>query len=217
MSIQRSSVAPGLAGESPRQGAPVSRRAVLTGLAALVAAPSLPASAAAAVGTVEELKGEASVRAGGAERKLEKAAAVQVGDQIGTGPNARLTLRLGEQTRLRLGERANATIDRFEGDTGEITLKDGAAHFERSPRSRSPFRIVTPHGVVMVRGTRFFVGPSGKMYGVFVERGRVTVTSRGKTVTLRRGQGTDLNAGFPPTRPKRWGQERIRTALESIR
>jgi len=49
-----------------------------------------------------------------------------------------------------------------------------------------------PFGVVAVRGTRFFAGRSNGVFGVFVERGAVTVTGVRTTVLLAAGQGTNL-------------------------
>jgi len=75
-----------------------------------------------------------------------------------------------------------------------------------------------PFGVIAVRGTRFFAGPSNKVFGVFVEEGTVTVSAAGRQVILRAGEGTDIrSAGARPTPPTRWGQARISAAYASVR
>jgi ferric-dicitrate binding protein FerR (iron transport regulator) len=68
-----------------------------------------------------------------------------------------------------------------------------------------------------VRGTRFFAGPSNNVFGVFVERGSVSVAAAGTQVIVRAGQGTNIaQPGAAPTAPAPWGAERIRTAIESV-
>lgn len=181
----------------------------------------VPRSAVAAdpVGTVEDLTGEAFVRESGTTRALEKAGPVHLGDHLGTGRKSRLGLLLGKQTRLRMGERTQVTIDRFVVDAGgEITVRAGPVLFDRPKATkRRRLSIRTPFGVIAVRGTRFFVGPVGNRYGVFVERGSVAVSAGRRTVVVREGQGTDLNPGRPPTPPRRWGRARINLALDSVR
>jgi len=69
-----------------------------------------------------------------------------------------------------------------------------------------------------VRGTRFFAGPSQGKLAVFVDRGSVSVTSGGSTVTLVAGEGTDVTRpGAPPTEPKSWGHGRIVEAFSTVR
>ena len=77
--------------------------------------------------------------------------------------------------------------------------------------------IRSPFGLISVRGTRVFAGPSRGVFGVFVQHGSVTVTAGGKTVTLEDGFGTDIaRRGAAPTPPARWGEERVRLALASV-
>jgi len=55
------------------------------------------------------------------------------------------------------------------------------------------------------------------VFGVFVERGRVTVSAGGRRVIVRSGQGTDIShPGSPPTTPGPWREPRIHAALASV-
>jgi ferric-dicitrate binding protein FerR (iron transport regulator) len=75
----------------------------------------------------------------------------------------------------------------------------------------------TPFGLVVARGTRFFLGPSRDVIGVFVEEGVVDVTNRAGAVTLRAGEGTNLVAAdIAPTPPAPWGAARIAEAMASV-
>jgi FecR protein len=178
-----------------------------------------PALAAEPAGSVEDVSGEAFAEAHAVRRLLERLAPVFLGDQVGTGAASRLGMRLGRDTTLRLGENARLRIDRFLLDAGgEVTLRSGPLLFDRPvggvPR---PMQIRSPFALIAVRGTRFFAGPSNGRFGVFVDRGSVTVTAAGRRVILRDGEGTDFSApGTRPTPVKQWGAERIRAALASV-
>jgi ferric-dicitrate binding protein FerR (iron transport regulator) len=126
---------------------------------------------------------------------------------------------LGKDTTLRLGEQARLTLDRLLVNAGgEVTLQSGPILFNR-PSGAAParMRIQSSFGLIAVRGTRFFAGPSNGVFGVFVERGSVSVAAAGTQVIVRAGQGTNIaQPGAAPTPPAPWGAERIRTALESV-
>ena len=117
---------------------------------------------------------------------------------------------LAPGTRLRLGEKARLTIDRYLINAGgELTLQSGAMLFDRAEGAPpAAIQIRAPFGLIAVRGTRFFAGPSGAVFGVFVARGAVTVASGFGAVTLRAGEGTDLRyPGDAPSPPARWGAQ----------
>jgi ferric-dicitrate binding protein FerR (iron transport regulator) len=170
------------------------------------------------VGLVEAAGGEAFAEIKEKRRMLEPASPIYLNDQVGTGSDSRIALRLGEHTKIQLGERARLKIDRFLLNTGgDITLDTGAMLFEKRDGRPMPFSVRTAYGVIDVRGTRFFAGPSNNVFGVFVDEGSVTVTAGGRRVTLRAGEGTDISKpGARPTAPKRWGQPRIKAAYASV-
>jgi ferric-dicitrate binding protein FerR (iron transport regulator) len=177
----------------------------------------IPARAAERVGSVEEVKGEVFAELDAVRRTLDRAASIFLGDEVATGAASRLGMRLGRDTRIRLGEQARLKIDRFLVDAGgEMTLRSGPLLFDRPPR-RAGVQIRSPFALIAVRGTRVFAGPSNDRFGVFVARGSVAVTAAGQQVVLREGEGTDIvSPGTPPTPVKRWGPERIRAALASV-
>lgn len=204
-------------------GWPMDRRSFLTAataaaVAALASRGALAQSPQRA-GVVEFVKGDAFAEASAARRALDRDAPVFVGDRCSTGPASRLALDLGANTRLKMGERAQVTIDRYVMDAGgEFTLDAGAMLYDRAPASKpAPVRIRSSFALIAVRGTRFFAGPSRGVFGVFVERGTVAVTAGGRRVLLRQGQGTDIRApGAPPTEPKNWAPARVREALAEV-
>ena len=75
----------------------------------------------------------------------------------------------------------------------------------------------SPFGLIAVRGTRFFAGPSNGVFGVFVERGRVLVVGVDTAVIVEGGFGTDIaRPGAEPTAPHPWAAPRIVNAMASV-
>jgi len=187
------------------------------GLAALSARPD-QAFARELAGSVEEIRGDAFADAPNERRKLENAAPLFIADEVTTGSQSRLALRLGKDTTVHLGELAHLTIDRYiENAGGELTLQSGALLFDRPAGAEPrPLRIRSSFGLIAVRGTRFFAGPSAGVFGVFVSRGSVSVSAGGQEVILGGGEGTNIaHPGDAPTPPSPWKQPRIDAALES--
>jgi hypothetical protein len=193
----------------------VSRRKVVIGAAAMVAASSLEAQESAA-GKVESLHGNAFAEATNSRRALQVSADVFVGDLIETEINSGLIVHLGKATMVKIGALAKFRIDKFVVDAGGmLDLDQGPLVIDRDDNAKNErLRVRSPFCLIAVRGTMFFAGPSKDVFGVFVGRGAVTVTGGGHTVTLRRGEGTDIaKPGAAPSQPKMWGQERITAAL----
>ena len=198
-------------------------RRAFVGLGAATLALIMPrhvrAQSSEQAGQIEDLNGQGFAEAGLARRALAREAPVFIADRVRTGEASRLTLQLGRRTRVRLGELARLTIDRYLVNAGgEISLESGPMLFDRPrPNAKAPVQIRSTFGLIAVRGTRFFAGPSNNAFGVFVARGSVAVSAAGKSVVVRAGEGTDIAfPGAPPTPPKRWGEPRIRAALASV-
>lgn len=195
----------------------IGRRALLL----LAAAALLPGGARAEdpAGAVDALQGRAAASRGAVDRGLSVGEAVFVDDVVGTDALSRLALRLGAATTIRLGELTTLRIDRYLVDRGgTLTLGEGAMLLDR-PAGAPPESLTLrgAFGLIAVRGTRLFAGPTEGRIGVFVARGAVTVTSGGVTVALGAGEGTDLaRRGDPPAPPRRWSPERIAAALARV-
>jgi ferric-dicitrate binding protein FerR (iron transport regulator) len=152
-------------------------------------------------------------------RVLAPAAAVFVGDAVGTGSQSALGLHLGTATEVRLGAEARLRIDRFLVNAGGVlVLERGALLYDHSPDAGpSDVTVRSSYGLVAVRGTKFFAGPSNGVFGVFVERGSVTVVGANTAVLVVSGMGTNLAApGAKPTAPAPWGAGRIAAAMASV-
>ena len=195
------------------------RRAILAGL--LAAGGALSARAAERAGEVQNSRGECYAQMATARRTLRPDAPLFVGDAVATGAQSALGMHLGEATEVRLGAESNLRIDRFIVNAGGVlVLERGAMLYDRNPGAggdSSDVAVRTPYGLLAVRGTRFFAGPSNGVFGVFVERGAVTVVGVNTAVLVTDGQGTDLaRPGAEPTSPHPWGKARIADAMASV-
>jgi hypothetical protein len=194
-------------------------RSTLWGALAASWLASSSAEAAVPAGKVESLRGEASAQAASRRRPLAQQAELFVGDLIVTGAASALALRLGAATLVRLGAEAQLRIDRFLVDAGGVLeLARGAMVFDRDEAApKSDFAVRSPFGLIAVRGTRFFAGPNNGVFGVFVDRGEVTVIGSGSAVQVRAGFGTDIAApGGDPTDPHPWSAARIQRAFADV-
>jgi hypothetical protein len=193
------------------------RRVVLGGLAFVLATPVVRVRAGPQrAGEVKMVHGDCFARSGAAQHALVPNADIFVGDSVGTGPASSLALLLGEATTVRLGPEAQLRIDRFLVNAGGVlTLDKGAVLYDHDAKDGPDNMAVrSPFGLIAVRGTRFFAGPSNGVFGVFVERGEVLVVGGSTGVTVTAGKGTNIaTPGAEPTLPTVWGQPRIAAAL----
>jgi hypothetical protein len=193
------------------------------GLIASATVLALPArlSAQAGIGLVEEVRGEATAEASGARRRLGPPMPVFDGEVVATGDTSRARLRLAAAIEVRLGGGVRLRIDRFLARAGgTLVLERGAMLVDRRAQGgASPpgLAVRGPFGLIAVRGTRFFAGPSNGAFGVFVERGAVLLTGDAQGVELLPGFGADIaTPGAAPTAPVRWGASRIAAALAAV-
>jgi hypothetical protein len=196
----------------------IPRRAVLGGLTGAWFA-TRAASAAQQAGEVESSRGECYAQTAAARRALAPAAELFIGDTVGTGEQSALSLHLGTTTQVKLGAVARLRIDRFVVNAGGVlVLESGGMVYDHDPKAdQGNVAVRVPFGLVAVRGTRFFAGPSNGVFGVFVERGEVMVVGVNTAVTVTSGFGSDLShAGAEPTTPHQWAAARIASAFASV-
>jgi hypothetical protein len=175
--------------------------------------------AAEPAGAVETARGECYAQTAAARRALAPAAAIFIGDAVCTGAQSALSMRLGAATEVKLGAEARLRVDRFVANAGGVLiLERGGMIYDHDPSSSpSDVAVRGPFGLLAVRGTRFFAGPSNGVFGVFVERGAVTVVGQNTSVVVNSGFGTDIaRPGAEPTLPHPWGAARIANAMASV-
>ncbi len=197
----------------------VTRRSALATLGAAVPAFAFTNSASASegIGMTVELVGRGKLISGGRETRLKVGATLNEGDTVKTGEEALALLMLNTETRINMGPETEITMAQYLADMGGTITVGGAIVLDRpddQPKIDLTFK--TEFGEIGVRGTRFFFGPSKGKMAVFVQRGKVKVTNAGVTRRLRAGDGTDLEAGKPPTKVAKWKEPRIQAAFELL-
>jgi len=195
----------------------LSRRALVIGAVVTLAGGSLSAEESPA-GTIETLRGDAFAEGPKPRRALQATAQVYIGDMVETAANSALTMHLGKTTFVKLGQLAKFRIDSFVVDAGgTFDLEQGPMLIDHNGKKDENLQVRSPFGLMAVRGTMFFAGPSNDVFGVFVARGLVAVTGAGRTVILRPGLGTNIaQPGDAPSEPRRWSPGRITAALRSV-
>lgn len=194
------------------------RRTLLTGLAAAWCAKS-GASAAEQAGRVDTSRGDCYAQSAAERRVLAPSAPVFIGDTVGTGVQSALAMHLGAATEVKLGPELQLRIDRFVINAGGILVLEHGGMLYDHNTSGGPNDVTVrgPFGLIAVRGTRFFAGPSNGVFGVFVERGAVTVVGVNTAVLVESGLGTNIaSPGAEPTPRAPWGKARIDSAMRSF-
>lgn len=187
-------------------------------LGGMVCAIGLRSYAATEAGFVESCVGAAEAIHERVARPLEDGAKVFIEDLVSTHQDSRLVLLLGAATRIRMGRGTRLRIDKFLTEAkGEFTFESGPLLLEHEGPPPHDLRLRSPYGIIAVRGTRVFAGPSNGKFGVFVERGVVDFTAGGATVRLEAGLGSDVRRpGEKPSAPSYWKPERAVEALQSV-
>ena len=194
----------------------------------------LPAQAQQAAGEIERQKGTATRSAAGETSDLMQGGRVFAGDEVRTGPGARLQIRFDDQSMLTLGENAQITIDQFvyapSGDSNQaLNILRGVFRFATGQIGKvTPQNVAftTPVAVVGIRGTEFVGGeltvgmPAGQPhYGFQITEGAIEVTSPAGSVVLDEpGEGTflPLTRVAAPTPVRQWTEEEAAEARDAL-
>lgn len=201
-------------------GLRLTRRAALGFLgsaAALIAAR--PAWAAIPVGKAVSIDGVVALEREKSSVDLLVDDVLMLQDNVLTRENGFAELLLDDKTRVNLGADSQLLTEQFIVDQGGVMSIGGAMLFDR-PEGLPPvdMTIKSAFGMIGVRGTRFFAGPTRGKFSVFVDRGSVEVSAAGVSRLLSAGEGVDFVApGDPPGEVVSWGEARIEEAFALVR
>ena len=104
------------------------------------------------------------------------------------------------------------------GRVDAVELGGKALLIDVPPKSGgNKFQVITPQAIAAVRGTKWAVDAAPDKTSVFVARGRVAVGRRtsGHRITLRAGEGVDVEPGGPLT-VKRWAPARVSALMARL-
>jgi hypothetical protein len=180
------------------------------------------------VGKVTRMQGEASRVRLVATSALAVDAALDLGDVVATGAEARLELTFLDGTRLTLGEKARLTIDDYvyqpNGASGRMKATiNGAFRFVSGSMGAGPNTlrsVVTPVATIGIRGTDFWGGPLNGLYGVFLFEGEIEISPNAgpQLVSMASpGIGIDIDPATGPAGPPiPWASPKIGAAVDSV-
>jgi ferric-dicitrate binding protein FerR (iron transport regulator) len=117
--------------------------------------------------------------------------------QITTGDGERTTVVLGNGTSIRLGE--NSRLRMSHEGVATIAELDGRAFFGVKADSAHPFIVRTKYGEAVVHGTRFEVRSEEEEFRVLVVDGEVRVSTAGVVTDLSAGDAGLSLDGAPAT------------------
>lgn len=198
----------------------VSRRVVVGGLLlAAVGGHLAPSWASSALGEATEVRGDVRRKRAKKDELLAVGSELFENDRVHTNVDSYATLNLGTDTRVLLGAETELLVDSFIADQGgTLELGTGRMVFDRPEGlPKVDVAVRTAFGMIGVRGTKFFCGPSRAAFAVFVEHGSVTVARGGVTKIVAAGQGVEFHhRGDAPSEPVNWGEARIKEAYASV-
>nr|WP_245281654.1 FecR family protein [Ensifer sp. ZNC0028] len=198
----------------------VSRRVVVSGLLlTAVGRGAAPAWADSALGEATEIRGDVRLRQAKKDKPLAVGGQLFENDRVHTNAESFATLNLGTDTRVLLGAETELLVDSFiAGQGGTLELGTGRMVFDRPEGlPKVDVAVRTAFGMIGVRGTKFFCGPSRAAFAVFVEHGSVSVARGGATKIVAAGQGVEFHhRGDAPSEPVNWGEARIKEAYASV-
>ena len=157
-----------------------------TALCAAIGLPSL-ALAADSVGAVTKIRGQARVSRQGQNVMLDDGTAIESGDNVVTGPEARLKIQFNDGSVITLGENSKLTIDhaKFDGGKRDIasTLLDGIVRCAVAKAAEgSNFEMNSSLVTSAARGTEWIVSIKNRTTSLLVLEGVVNAKGIGETL-----------------------------------
>jgi hypothetical protein len=165
---------------------------------------------APAEATIATVSGEARWRAADGEwQPAVNGQRLASGSTLETLDDASVLLRLADGSKLLLSPNSRMVLDSLSVYAdglmvdARLRLQGGQTEVTADPdrRNNRHIQIQTPSAQAVVRGTRFRVGVEGDVSREETLRGRVGVSAAGRSVSVRRGQGTIARLGEPPIKP----------------
>ena len=163
-------------------------------------------------GRIELAHVEGDAQSGG--QPLRKGATLSAGDELKTGKDGYLTIKLADGSTLALQPGSTLAVDTVKktaltpSSDALFTLKNGRveASVQKRSASGSRFEVRTPIAVAAVRGTRFRVATDEEKRTSTSEviEGNVAVNDTGNlgTVSVPEGFGTRVQDGQAPLTPR---------------
>jgi hypothetical protein len=188
----------------------------------------LPAQAES-VGVISVSVGEVSWYRAGNELRLQRGDAVEQGDKVSTGRNARLVLKMNEGSVITLGADTSVQLSEWQyaagsdSNSARLEFVEGAFRFITGliTRQADPqLTVTTPAATIGIRGTDFWGGYlQPDVLDVIMLEGEHKLEIRndaGVVFINEPGFGASVVAGESPRQPLKWGEEKVQRAVRSV-
>jgi len=179
--------------------------------AAMVSQPGVDDTKA---GVVTRIQSSAIAIQDAVPRILEVGSAIFINDIVSTGKDARVEIRMIDDTVITLSARTQFVVMQyqFDGNQGDALMRLITGTFrvvigKPAKLDKRPFKVATNVATIGVRGTEFWVGAFHDVPHVeLIGGGGVTVENAGGRVDVTRpGWGTFIkDANTKPTKPEFW-------------
>lgn len=184
---------------------------------------------AESVGVISVSVGEVSWYRAGNELQLQRGDAVEQGDKVSTGRNARLVLKMNEGSVITLGADTSVQLSEWQYSAGSdsnsarLEFVEGAFRFITGliTRQADPqLTVTTPAATIGIRGTDFWGGYlQPDVLDVIMLEGEHKLEIRndaGVVFINEPGFGVSVVSGESPRQPLKWGEEKVQRAVRSV-
>jgi len=196
-------------------------------LLAVFCTVSLAFAADTVVGTVTKLRNTAYVIRQEQQLTIDVGFKIYENDEIQSETDTRVELTFNDGTTLYIGANCRLVVDKFLFDPDDnigiaiLRVLQGPFRFISGliGKVQDPQIVVqTQIGVIAVRGTDFWGGPSRGQYGVLLLKGAISITNpSGQRILTTPGTGVNLTGdNVPPSDVTIWGTDRAAEALAAV-
>ena len=181
-----------------------------------------PASAIDLAGNVEQLQGSAhATSAAGLSRPLHVGSTILVGDQVSTGTDTRLLLRMNDGAAIALGDGTTLTVAVYDEDESSgravLGLEQGVIAMATGAIGRlgpDRFNVNTPVAFLEIQGSEVWVDelPDRLALALLADAAVTATTPQGSVKLTQAETGVDIALGEAPPPPTHWERERLDSA-----
>jgi len=181
------------------------------------------------IGIITTSVGEVSWLRGDAELLLRRGDAVEIQDQVNTGEDARVVMRMNDGSLITLGGDTTMVFSHWDYQAGsgessaQLELMEGAFRFVTglvTKQADPDLTVMTPSGNIGVRGTDFWGGYlDADALDVILLDGEhmLEISNRFGMVYIQQpGYGVTIPAGKKPDEPVQWGKAKLDRAVQTI-
>lgn len=174
------------------------------------------------IGTVTRIQGEAFAFLDQDRRALALNSPLYRLDTVGTGPAARLQIRLRDGAEITLGAEArmllsDLLVTQSPEPRGPVLSLIRGAFALASPKTKGA-DIATPVATIGIRGTKVWGGSLDNAVDVLLLEGKIEVfNAQGSVFLDQAGQGTAVSTpGQAPGETSFWPDEKVRRAVATV-